>query len=116
MYEDQAFLAKLYLAAPVWFSSKTWLHYRQHPDSCVADVIRQGRYHEVRRYFLEWFERYIAGAEKVDARVREAVERALWQYKHPTFHKALHAPGELLRMGLRAGRRIQEALTAPQDA
>ena len=32
MYEDQAFLAKLYLEAAVYFSSHVWLNYRQHPE------------------------------------------------------------------------------------
>lgn len=33
MYEDQAFLAKLYLAAPVYISDRVWLSYRQHSES-----------------------------------------------------------------------------------
>ena len=35
MYEDQAFLSKVYLAAPVYFSDKVTLKYRQHPDSVL---------------------------------------------------------------------------------
>ena len=52
-YEDQAFLAKLYLRTPVYVSSACWDRYRQHPASCVAQVADSGKYHEVRSYFLE---------------------------------------------------------------
>ena len=61
MYEDQGFLAKVYLMTPVYFSNKVWLDYRQHEESCVASVVREGRYHEVRLYFLNWLEKYIGG-------------------------------------------------------
>ena len=44
MYEDQAFLAKLYLVAPVYFCSRISLKYRVHPASCVATVGRAGKY------------------------------------------------------------------------
>ena len=64
MYEDQGFLAKLYLSSRVYFSSQVWLSYRQHDDSCVAEVTRNGQYHEVRRYFLDWFAGYL-GASRV---------------------------------------------------
>lgn len=77
MYEDQAFLAKLYLASPVFFSDQVWLSYRQHPESCVAAVVRDGRYREVRLYFLHWLERYLAQLSKVDTRVKVALRRAL---------------------------------------
>jgi glycosyltransferase involved in cell wall biosynthesis len=59
MYEDQAFLAKLYLSAPILVSEKVWLSYRIHGASIVANVMREGRYHEVRGYFLAWLRRYL---------------------------------------------------------
>jgi glycosyltransferase involved in cell wall biosynthesis len=84
MYEDQAFLAKLYLEAPVYFSSKVWLNYRQHPNSCVATVTRDGRYDEVRQYFLAWFEGYLSTrAARSSAPVGRRLRRALWPYRHP---------------------------------
>ena len=84
MYEDQAFLAKLYLVAPVYFSSNVWLNYRQHDRSCVAEVTRTGQYDEVRRYFLDWFEAYLTkqplGTQMI---VRPALRRAQRRYRHP---------------------------------
>lgn len=82
LYEDQGFLAKLYLASPVWFSSSVWLDYRQHDRSCMAEVNREGRYHEVRAYFLEWFEAYLAQHPELSSpAVAAALRRALAPYR-----------------------------------
>jgi glycosyltransferase involved in cell wall biosynthesis len=84
MYEDQAFFAKAYLVSSVYFSGRAWLDYRIHGDSCVADVLRTGRYPAVRGYFLDWFSAYV---ERRDFPGKEAVERALrkarWRQTHP---------------------------------
>ena len=106
MYEDQAFLAKLYLAAPVFFSDKVWLSYRLHADSCVAEAKRHGHYLEVRRYFLSWLERYLAGLPAVDARVKPAVRRA-WRSSHPFVHAVTQRTAELLQWGGHVGRRVK---------
>jgi glycosyltransferase involved in cell wall biosynthesis len=88
LYEDQAFLAKLYLAAPVYFSDRVWINYREHHESCIAQVLRDGRYHEVRLYFLNWLEHYLTTVPGADLRVRAAVRRRLWQSHHPLLHAA----------------------------
>lgn len=89
LYEDQAFLAKLYLAAPVYFAGEVWLDYRQHPNSIIATLGTGPTYHQVRRYFLEWFEAYLADRPAVDPRVAAAVQRALFQYRAPRRYAAL---------------------------
>jgi glycosyltransferase involved in cell wall biosynthesis len=61
MYEDSGFLEKAYLEAPVYFSSRNWLLYRRHDDSCMSKVVEAGQYEAVRRYFLDWFEGYLTG-------------------------------------------------------
>jgi glycosyltransferase involved in cell wall biosynthesis len=43
MFEDQVFLVKMCLEAPVFVSSHCWLKYRQHADSCVARADRATR-------------------------------------------------------------------------
>ncbi len=83
MYEDQGFLAKLYLAAPIYFSSSRWLDYRQHDSSIVAQVKQTGRYEHVRRYFLIWFHDYLLALDDVDPRVAEACRKALQRLDHP---------------------------------
>lgn len=101
MYEDQGFLAKLYLAAPTFFSDKVWLDYRQHDDSCVAGVTRDGRYDEVRQYFLNWFEGYLAKQPLADPAVSRALQRALWPYRQPALHKVVSTAGAAIRRLLR---------------
>ena len=107
MYEDQGFLARLYLSAPVYVSSRVWTHYRQHAKSCVAEVTSGGRYHEVRRYFLEWLETYLAALPGVDSRVGIALRRRLHPYRRPALNTMLL----LLR---RIGRRAFQILSTLQ--
>ncbi|WP_448614628.1 glycosyltransferase family 2 protein [Modestobacter sp. URMC 112] len=83
-YEDQGFFAKLYLAWPVYFADEVWLDYRQHGDSIGATVGRAGQYHDVRRYFLDWFEGYLDQLpDQPPAAVRAAVARELQPYRRP---------------------------------
>lgn len=102
IYEDQGFLAKLYLARPVWFSDSVWLDYRQHDESCVATVTREGRYHDVRRYFLTWFEEYVDRLPEPPPReVRAALSRALRPYRSPLLSAVRSSPGRLATRGRR---------------
>ena len=87
MFEDQAFLAKLYLIAPVYFSRDIWLNYRLHADSCVASVSRSGQEEEVRRFFFLWLANYLGQQPQVDIRVRTALRRTLWRYRHPHIYR-----------------------------
>jgi glycosyltransferase involved in cell wall biosynthesis len=85
MYEDQMFFAKIYLSATVLFASRVWLDYRQHPDSCVSVVFRDGLYHGMRRGFLAWLERYVGDhpGPRTDQVIR-AIHQARWDLDHPT--------------------------------
>jgi hypothetical protein len=105
MYEDQGFFAKLYLCSPVYFSSSVWLNYRQHADSCVAEVTRTGRYHDVRRYFLDWFQGYLASQPNRSLRVRAALERARFRYEHPRLYR-------VVRLGKQAAGKARRLLRA----
>ena len=116
LYEDQAFLAKLYHAAPVYFSDRVWIRYREHPESCMARVVREGRYHEVRLYFLEWLERYFDSIPAVDGRVRAALQRRLWQARHPFLHAAARRSSALLKAAGRAAGRFKPRQRSDQPA
>jgi glycosyltransferase involved in cell wall biosynthesis len=111
LYEDQAFLSKVYLSAPVWFcSGLPLLKYRLHPDSCVATVSKAGKYDQVRMYFLEWFETYLKTRGKIDSRVASSLRRALRYYRNPRIHYMLSVATKVRnrcsRLGARAGRLI----------
>ena len=81
LYEDQFFLTKVYLHAPVWVSSRCWDKYRLHPDSCSAIVAREGCYDAVRRRFLERFEAYLKKHAIADESVHRALEDALRPFR-----------------------------------
>lgn len=97
MYEDQAFLAKFYLRNTVYFSDSRWTDYRLHDRSCSAEVTRQGRYHDVRRHFLEWFEQYLAEHPDVQTKpVLAALKRALRPYRYPKLAFPLRLAGKIM--------------------
>lgn len=95
MYEDQAFLAKLYLVAPLYFASNCWLDYRQHENSIVAKVTQSGEYDRVRRHFLDWLGGYLRHQNLADLRIHAAHRRAQRPYEQPWLH-AMHTFGEKL--------------------
>lgn len=103
MYEDQAFLAKLYLEGTVYFDERCWLDYRRHDASCVATVSRGGHYHPVRRHFLEWLAAYLSDRPQLQQpALMTALNRALFPYRHPRIGQPLRAAGKLLRKLARA--------------
>jgi glycosyltransferase involved in cell wall biosynthesis len=107
LYEDQGFLAKLYLASPVYFSDRVWLNYRRHADSCMAEVMHQGRYDEVRLYFLNWLEAYLSAMPQPDRRVLAALRGALWRYRHPRMHAVTSRSYQILKSTWRSGRQFR---------
>ena len=104
LYEDQAFLAKVYLNARVLVSGERWLRYRQHANSCVSVVNSGGHYKTVRRFFLEWLSDYVQAHDVRDVRVRLALRRALRSVRQPTVSRLqTHGRtfvGRVLRLGI----------------
>lgn len=86
LYEDQAFLTKMYLHAPVYVASASWLRYRLHEGSCDSQVTAAGAYHRVRAQFLNWFERYLRNEKVTDPEIWTALRRAQFPYHHPRLH------------------------------
>jgi glycosyltransferase involved in cell wall biosynthesis len=80
LYEDQAFLTKVYLKEVLFVANVRWDKYRLHPDSCSAAVERAGQYHSVRLFFLNWLAGYLTGERVKDAEVWMALQEALRPY------------------------------------
>jgi hypothetical protein len=77
MYEDQAFLSKIFLAHPVFISSRPWLKYRQHSESCCATSTASLRdYRLQRKAFLHWFSEYLQPREHFDPVVMRRLRTA----------------------------------------
>ena len=108
LYEDQAFLAKLYLHAAVYVSGSTWIRYRERPDSCVASVSAAGQYHVVRRYFLLWLGDYLKDHGVTDRSVLSAWAKADSAYRWPS--RTSRALGRRTIASRALGRRIIDGL------
>ena len=83
LYEDQVFLAKVYLKAPVFVASECWDKHRIHPDSCQAVVTKAGQYHSVRLVFLNWLVGYLSEQGVTDTEVWKVLQEALFPYRYP---------------------------------
>ncbi|GAB3038198.1 glycosyltransferase [Spirosoma pulveris] len=90
LYEDQAFLSKIYLREAIYISSSCHNLYRQRPDSIVKTVIRQGNYAQVRRFFLEWYYAYLKANGVADKKLLRLVRRNLMPYHQPVAYFLSH--------------------------
>jgi glycosyltransferase involved in cell wall biosynthesis len=95
MYEDQAFLVKIYTSFSIFISSQILVNYRIHDDSCMATTLRGGHYEGVRRHFLNWFKAYLAPRRPTPP-VAFALWRARWLLDHPRFSTTLTRIVDLL--------------------
>lgn len=109
MYEDQAFLSKVYLKERVFVSACCHNKYRQRLTSIVATVQEKGKYHTVRCHYLLWFSRYLKTQGIPFRKLKVMVLRARMQYTDPVIYKILFdttaftkalAAKALVRMGL----------------
>jgi glycosyltransferase involved in cell wall biosynthesis len=98
LYEDQGFLAKLYLHASVFVSSQCWDNYRLHPDSCSSRVSKAKKQQGVRLFFLKWLEKYLLDREITDPDVWQALRQALWPYRHPILSRLINLPQRVRQM------------------
>lgn len=105
LFEDQAFLAKVYLAEPVFVATASWTRYRLHPDSCVARVQRAGQRDAARRYYLAWLRRYLEAQGVTDRAIWRALRRSHRKFAFPTVYRLArrlrHAARERLRWAQR---------------
>jgi len=76
MYEDQAFLSKLYLHERTYVSSLCLDRYRLRPNSLVSSATEQGKYREVRQFYLDWFSRYLERNGVAEESIREKLKKA----------------------------------------
>ncbi|GAA4303376.1 glycosyltransferase family 2 protein [Nibribacter koreensis] len=99
MYEDQAFLSKVYLKEHVYISSECNNRYRQRIGSVEQSAKANGLYHVARQYFLEWFEKYLDQNKVNDPEIRALLEKAFLPYRHPQAYYFKHTlPTRLKRL------------------
>lgn len=83
MYEDQAFLCKIYLAETVYVSHACHNRYRQRASSLVSSVYELGKYEMVRKYYLQWFRTYLKQKRVHNKHVWSVLDRAIMPYREP---------------------------------
>jgi glycosyltransferase involved in cell wall biosynthesis len=97
LYDDQTFLAKVYLNEPVFVAGKCWDRYRQHPDQCVSVVREAGEQHTVRLAFLRWLAEYFYARQVRDTDLWKLVQEKQHQTSNRLQAKQLRAGNEQLR-------------------
>lgn len=82
LYEDTAFLSKLYLEVPVYVTGVCTDRYRCHRDSISFRT--QGNLEErERRFYFRWLEAYLRSQAVTDPAVWKVMRRRAWMYRFP---------------------------------
>ncbi len=76
LYEDQAFLTKIYLRESVFISDKANNRYRKRTDSVSSAVNDKSRYELVRNFYLDWLESYLDQQHITDSEITELIHSA----------------------------------------
>ncbi|MEZ4571149.1 MAG: glycosyltransferase [Thermomicrobiales bacterium] len=110
LYEDQVFLAKAGLAAPVYISSEVWARYRQHGGS-ACNMAAPERLAAMRKVYLRWLVSYLRAEQVEDERIWELLREAWTEVQHPfrTRLKDLRKPQRFKRV---VGSRLEAAAAA----
>jgi glycosyltransferase involved in cell wall biosynthesis len=82
LFEDQVFLAKIYLAGPFYVSSECFDLYRQHTESCCSTTRKQVA-RDLRRRFFRWWSSYLDRAGFEDRVIRSKIKRRSMILEYP---------------------------------
>ncbi|NEO11125.1 MULTISPECIES: glycosyltransferase [unclassified Moorena] len=83
LYEDQVFLAKIFLKTPVFVESGCREKYRQHKDSICYTSQDTKKEYTARRIFLNWLKEYLSKESFKNPKLWSALQKELWRYNHP---------------------------------
>jgi hypothetical protein len=73
LYEDQAFLSKVYAREVVYISGEANNKYRKRADSMSSAAGNKSLYRDVRLFYLEWLEKYFLQSSSVPPVVKELI-------------------------------------------
>ena len=100
-FEDQAFLAKLFLTATAYLSGEIHYRYRMHPDSAVSRWARAGMLDPATRIYLGWLKGLFDREGVRDPAIRLALRRERQRYAFPRASAARRRAKEVAdRVGL----------------
>lgn len=87
LFEDQVFLAKAYLAGPIFVSSDCFDQYRQHSESCCFVTRATETSREQKRRYFDWLAAYYRRQGFRDRAVLAALRRKRLQHEFPRIHR-----------------------------
>lgn len=87
VFTDQAFYAKLFLAAPVYVADDYWDKYRQHSSSSCSVAEQEGQLQAKRLAYLHWVGDFLTARSYTHGPLWEALQEALWSHRHPYVHR-----------------------------
>ena len=82
IFTDQALYAKLFLYGSAYAAESVWDRYRQHSNSCCAQVEESGSLRAEKIRFLEWLGKYLS-SENIKGDMARQVKLALWAERYP---------------------------------
>jgi GT2 family glycosyltransferase len=88
LFEDQVFLAKIFLKSHVYVTEECWDRYRQHPESCVSRGARDGRKHSAGISYFDWLEKYLLSEGVQDPELWMALRQKRFRYQHARVYQA----------------------------
>jgi glycosyltransferase involved in cell wall biosynthesis len=83
VYEDSAFLTKIYLNVPVFVGESCWERYRCRPTSMSHSIGGTSREESARRYFFNWLREYLRQNHVTDPIIWKAIRKEAWMYLLP---------------------------------
>lgn len=94
LFEDQAFLTKIYLHEKVYVSSECDNVYRQRKNSLMHSIIAEGQYENGYYFFLRWLKSYLKANGIHDHDINSKVRKLLRPYQYPLFYKTFSRVAE----------------------
>ncbi|MHC5074563.1 MAG: glycosyltransferase, partial [Planctomycetota bacterium] len=90
-FEDQVFIAKMSLKAPVIVVRKVFERYRQHLDSCtfIAENITDEDF-KARQTYLNWLEEYLNKLKIKDAKLWRALRKEQLLHRYPKIKNIIY--------------------------
>lgn len=80
LFEDTAFLTKLYFAETAYVSTRCTDRYRCHPDSIWHRTMGTPREESERRFYFSWLRGYLSQRGVSDPAIWRAVRKKSWMY------------------------------------
>ena len=82
LFEDQAFLAKVFLQSHVFVTRECWDRYRRHADSCVSTAAREGTKYSAGLKYFRWLKDYLSSHRVEDPELWTALRKKRSRYRY----------------------------------